>query len=358
MRYIIELIISAARITGLLSNQAFTNIHIGGTAMNNMVYCNNWYPDYKDLLRLIEDWPYESGDLLKGSSEYPLQYFRYGDGSERIVFISRIHGHEPAGTSGTIAFLKTLMDQSITAFDDWWDKYTLDIIPMVNVDAAIRYAAQVPDSYPPNRFKRTEKDYLEYKNILTSPGKELFDDLDMRVHHLDAITMTKIKDQHITLGTLYSEEGIELARDWSQQQSIYIKALLQFLRKEKTDYFIDIHCHELPSQVYQPFTEKADMQIEQLKKYSEKLIELLRIQDIPCTGKQKCSNYGVRGISNDYIYHNLGIKSLLWEINVGYNLPPSFQKILKEDYEVRSLSKSEITRTVYLLMYNFISGIK
>ena len=326
--------------------------------MNNMLYCNNWYTDYKDLLRLIEQWPYESGDLLKGAGEYRLQYFRHGHGPQRIVFIGRIHGHEPAGTSGTIAFLKTLMDSSVTEFDGWRKKYTLDIIPMVNVDAAIRYAAQVPDSYPSNRFEKTEKDYLEYKNILTAPGKELFDDLDMRIHRLAPVTMDKIKERRITLGTLYSEEGIELARDWSQQQSIYIKALLQFLQKEKTDYFVDIHCHELPSRIYLPFTEKTDIQIEQLKKCCEKLIELLREQNIPFTCKKECSNYGVRGISNDYVYHRFGVKSLLWEINVGYNLPPSFRKVLKEDYEVRSLSKSEITRTVYLLMYNFISGVK
>ncbi|MDD5599050.1 MAG: M14 family zinc carboxypeptidase [Victivallaceae bacterium] len=316
---------------------------------------NGWYPAYEDLLELMESWPYKSGDLLHGSGKYPLQFFRYGHGAERIVFICRIHGHEPAGTSGAIAFLKTLAPDKVD-FSGFDAKYTIDVIPMVNVDAAVRYARQVPDSYPGNRFKENEEDYSEYKNILTSPGREMFSNPEMRVHHLDKTTLKEMQKKHILPGTVYSEEGIELARDWPEQKSKHIKALLQFLQQEKTDYFIDIHCHEKPTEIYVPFTEKPDSKLNALKKCGEKLIELLRGKNIPCTCKRECGYYEyVRNISNDYIYSRFGIGSFLWEINVGYKLPPSFRKVLKDDYEPRSLSKNEMTRTVYELMSGFMS---
>jgi Zinc carboxypeptidase len=319
-------------------------------------YYNGWYPAYEDLLELIELWPYQTGDLLNGSAKYPLQFFRYGHGPKRIVFICRIHGHEPAGTSGAIAFLRTLIASKDTDFMHK-DKLTIDIIPIVNVDGAIRYAQLVPESYPKNRFKETDEDYLEYKNILTSPGRDMFDNLDMRVHHLDAATMTEIENKHIPLGTLYSEEGIELARDWSEQKSIHINALLEFLQEKKTESFINIHCHERPTEIYVPFTEKSDKQIETFKQYGNKLLELLRSKNIPCSPRRECNYYKyVRDISIDYIYEHFGIKSFLWEINVGYKLPPSFKKILKEDYELRSLSKHEITQTVYMLMASFMKS--
>ena len=320
-------------------------------------YTTSWHPAYDDLCELAKDWPYECDDIFEGKDKYPMYYFRYGKGPRRLVIAGRVHGHEPAGTTGTIAFLKSLADLSEKDESTWYNNLTIDVIPMVNVDAAIRYAQLVPDSYPQNAFKETENDFENFINIMTSPGRALFNNLSMRVHHLESATLKEMKVKDIPLGTLYNDEGIEPARDWTEQKSKHIKALLKFLQKEKTEYFINIHCHERPTEIYIPFTDEQDVQIQELSNYGKKLTEILRKQNIPCTTKKECSHYHVKGISINYLYAHLGIKGFLWEVNSGYKFPPSFKDILKEDYNQPSLTKSEMTKTVCTLLTNFLEQI-
>jgi hypothetical protein len=317
-------------------------------------YSEKWYPAYEDLLELKNIWPFQVEDLFGGSGKYPLLNFRYGKGPRRIVFIARVHGHEPAGTSGTIAFLQSLVTKRDERLNNIEDNFTLDIIPMVNVDAALRYANVIPDSYAKNRFEENEEDYIEYKNIMTSPGRDLFNNLDMRENHLKPSTIAEMKSKEIPLGTLYNEQAVEIARDWKEQNARHTKTLTKFMQNKKPEYFIDIHCHERPTTLYVPYTEEIDEDIKALSNCGDKLLNILRSKNIPCTPNKKCTHYVVHGISNDYMYNNLGIKSFLWEINAGYKFPPSFKKVLGEDYLPRSLTRNEMTETVYELMLNFL----
>ena len=320
-------------------------------------YSENWYPAYEDLLNLKTVWPFQVEDLFNGKSKYPMFSFRYGNGAVRIIFIARIHGHEPAGTSGTIAFLRTLAAKQDSRLQGIAERFTIDIIPLVNVDAALRYADLIPDSYAKNKFEENDNDYLEYKNIMTSPGRDLFGNLDMRKNHLEASTLDILKVKGITLGTLYNEEGIEIARDWEEQNSSHVRTLINFLQNNKTDYFIDIHCHERPTTLYIPYTKNEDKNIQYMKKCGKSLLNHLRHQNIPCTPKKSISSYVVHGISNDYVYNTMGINSFLWEINAGYKFPPSFENILKEDYKLRSLTRNEMTKTVFELMLKLIENL-
>jgi Zinc carboxypeptidase len=322
-----------------------------------------WKPSFNDVIDLKEKWSYQVEDLLGGQGKFPLYAFRCGTGRRNALFIARIHGHEPAGTSGIIMFLNSIIKKmdldgnDISSFvERLFSEFTLHFVPMVNVDAAIRYEKQVKESYPGNIFSENETDYLVYKNILTSPARDLYNDINIRSEKISQVDLKKIDFLGIALGTLYSESGIELFYDWKRRDSRQIEELTTYMNNYKMDYFVDIHCHELPSNIYIPMTAESRNDSERFKLCGNYLLEQLRANGLACSSNSFITSYKT-GIpvqyAHDLLYDSLGIASFLWEINVGYTLP---KKLLPEKLKnsPERLRKKEITTSVYCLISNFL----
>lgn len=323
-----------------------------------------WKPYLNDVIELTKKWPYHKENLLNDKAEVPLWVFSYGTGLRHILFIGRIHGHEPAGTSGIIAFLEAIMQQhdwqgnDITAFtEQLQSEFTLHFIPMVNPDAAARYVCQVKDAYPGAAFAENETDYMEYKNILTAPARDLYDNINIRADKIPQADISQAAHQGIALGTLYSEAGIELFYDWTRQESPQIQALTKYIDRHRITSFVDIHCHELPTNIYIPMTAAARNEAEKFIRCGNFLLDQLRVAGIACS-KSLCRTPYKTGIpvqyAHDLLYDSKGMDCFLWEINVGYTLPES---LLPEELKnsPRSLTRDEITVSVQCLISNFLN---
>lgn len=316
--------------------------------------------------RLLETYPdhIQRYHLCTNDLGEPVWVFRLGHGQRNVVLLGRTHGHEPAGTCGLVALMDGLLSAKVPGTNMPYDQaerllhgFTLECIPMVNPDAARRWASQVRDSFPALDYTNSPEDTRRLREIHSEPGLTLGKE---RPPHFTAEEVIEWRRHGKSMGSLFTEEGVELWMDWAHGRSMQIVALRELLRLRQTVLFVDIHQQELPSQIFIPTGLRTEEDRRRHEYLAEAALDAIEGAGIPCN-RRVVPFFDRPDLNNstNWAYLYGGSMQLLFEIDWGHRWGGEWIQDMCIAQMI-PLSKAQIVMTVWWgitgLLLSLLSG--
>jgi len=276
----------------------------------------------KEIVSLYPD-KIEPFELCKTASGVSVPGFRMGRGKRHVFLLGRVHGHEPSGTCGLVALVEGLANSKVPdtekPFDEAQkilDHFTIRIFPLVNPTAAERFSTQIKDSYIGNLASSAKnfEEWLhnEYEPILHEPGLTL---KKRRPPYFSPEELKVLEKIGKPIGTLFTEDGVELWKDWVNEKAPQTRALKQVMHFFKPVLLVDIHNDSPPTRICPP-TELRDEDAALYQSLGKAVYDALERASIPSS--RRVEPY-IKDIdthqSVSWAYNNLGTIQFLYEVN-------------------------------------------
>lgn len=288
--------------------------------------------------------------------------FQAGAGSLQVVLVGGLHAAEYAGPYGFLSFAHTLATGRGLDGEDLsgWLRETLSaqtitVVPLLNVDGAIRMSRVLPGCWHPNRFGPSDADFSDVVEFVRAP--------------LDHFGLTRGTDLHLTeeqirfwteerggvLGQLWSDQGVDLWEDWTHFRAPETRALRDLLAQIRPDGVLELHGHELPSAIYVPLPSAQGPDRRRQLEYGEELMTALLAADLPCS-RHSVRTYHDRDEFHefpDHVYRQHRCLTLFGEVNCGLIFDRGRERLRqnplgRRDADARAPGQDEILRTVWL----------
>ena len=295
-------------------------------------------------------------ELCRNYLDEPVYALRIGRGTRNVVFLGCVHGHEPAGTCGLMALMDGLLGGKVPGSDDSFDpapmllnEFSIECVPMANPDGARRFAAQVPDSYPGLTFTNDPEDVERMARIHSEPGHTLG---KLRPPHYTPQEVMEWRMTGKPMGTLFTEEGVELWRDWAHGRSMQMVALRELLRLREPELFVDVHQHQIGSRIFLPSGLRAHGDRRKHERLAEAAYDALEAAGIAFTRRVTpyIQDRPDLECSTNWAYMRLGSLQFLLEVDWGYR----WASFGHEGSDLPVLTKAEIVMTVWHVLTAFM----
>ena len=243
-------------------------------------------------------------DALAAGSRFPVETLRFGTsfrgrdlvalragtGKLQAVLVAGLHAAEYGAPYGFLAFahsLATGRDLDGEDVSGWVEQtlaeQTITVVPLLNVDGAIRMSRVLPGCWHPNRFGTTDEDFAEVTEFVRAPmayfgltrGKDLF--------LTDEQISIWTQERGGTLGQLWSDQGVDLWEDWTNFRAPEARALRDLLAATAPDCVLELHGHELPTQMYVPLPSAQGAERRRQMEYAEAMMTALMEAGLPCS---------------------------------------------------------------------------
>jgi hypothetical protein len=308
-----------------------------------------WFTDFARLTEKIEEMakrskrPAKIFSVGKTFSGRDIPAIRIGEGKEfNPMIVAGHHGAEVLGTYGCLAIIDTLLNDASPTGEDlsgWAEKIlnrcTITIVPLVNVDCAVRFQSQVPScdynvgySRDPSDWDRYVKEYNEPRSYLAEQGDP------PPPHHFTEEQVRRWTALGKPLGCRYSDQGIDLWSDYLPFRAPETRAMRDFVLAENPCAVLEIHNQEPPSRVYAPIWGcNAEDSRAQLN-YGEEMMTRLAERGLPGS-KHSVHTYNFSSTEGyrrfiDFIYDELGCLIVFVEISHGY-LNDHYREMLRKE---------------------------
>ncbi len=310
----------------------------------------------KEIVKLYPD-KIETFELCKNNLGQSVPGFRMGKGSKHVFLLGREHGHEPVGTCGLTFFMEGLAQGMMPTFhrefseaEEILERLTLYMFPIMNPDAADRMSRQIKDSFPASVFVYSQEDSDKYKLIHSEPGLTLKHD---RPPHYSTEEMEVWRKTGKPIGTLFTEDGVELWMDWNCDKAPQTRAIKRLLNDSNPILFVDIHAWETDTQIIMP-DGLNDKDLNRHKRLGNLLYDALDEASLPINSGRHIGTAG-GSCSIEWVYETFGAISYLYEIHNGYLWfnPDVKQKNVK----LPIVSKEEIILSVWYGIKALIKGV-
>jgi len=267
----------------------------------------------------------ETFELCKNSLGQSVPGFRMGIGPRNVFLSGREHGHEPVGTCGLTALIEGLAKAKIPGSNRRFPPaekilkhFTLHIFPLMNPDGAERFSRQVKNSFPAAQFSYSQKDTERYRVILSEPGITLGKG---RPPHFSNEDLEVWRKTGKPIGSLYTEDGVELWLDWEYEKAPQTRALKRLMYESRPYLFVDIHAHEGLTTLMVP-AELDDEEMSLHKHFGSLVYNSLRKASIPFDPKRQIVTFQKAGWSGltsvHWVYENFHAIQFLYEVDNGY----------------------------------------
>ena len=275
------------------------------------------------LAELVEQYPgmIESFELCKNNVGDSVPGCRMGKGPRHVFLLGREHGHEPVGPCSLTALVESLTtatrpgsDRSFPEAPVILEAMTLHIFPVMNPDGAHRFASQVPESFPGSYFTYGQEDSDRYRQVHSEPGLTLNNN---RPPHYTPEEMATWRQTGKPIGSLFTEDGVELWMDWDHDKAPQTRALKEQMREFPPSLFVDVHAWESPTQILMPKADDAEAA--RLQALGALVYDALAAADLPPTGGGSVGDLGEdTTISPVWVHRTYGAAAFLYEIDGGY----------------------------------------
>ena len=285
-------------------------------------------------------------ELCKNNAGEVVRGFRMGRGKRHVFLLGREHGHEPVGTCGLTALMEGLATGTVPGSGrpypdaaNLLDRLTLHLFPLTNVDGARRFAAQVPDSFPGTFFKYCKEDSDRYRAIHSEPGDFLKHE---RPPHFSDEEMARWRKTGRPIGSLFTEDGVEMWLDWKYEKSPQVRALKRAMHESPPVLFVDVHAWEGITSLLAARADEKEMDRE--KQLGSVLCEALAKASLP-VDKAVTEVGGEGHTSPEWVNSTFGAAAYLFEVHNGYLW---FNPDLKpEGVRLPVVTKEQIILTVW-----------
>ena len=319
-------------------------------------------------------------ESFASNSDYPLKTIRYGQsfngrelvalqagtGPLNVVIVGGMHAAELVSGYGILTFAHSLASGRTLDggdIDDWlgalYERQTITLIPVHNMDGAIRMSKFLPGCYTRNRFKASDWD--AYLHFVRDPIQRF--GLTRGVDHFltEEQVRTWVEEEGGMLGQLWSDQGVDLFEDWVNLRAPETRGLRSLLDEIRPHCIFEMHNHEGQTQMFVPIpaAEGSD-RVVQLE-YGEEMMTALMNAGIPCS-RHSTRMYSWPESMNQFpnaAYRRYGCLVLFAEICFGLTLEVQREMarnnpFAKRDADAPEPTQEEALRGVWIWLKTLI----
>ena len=320
---------------------------------------NYWFfsaSDALDRFRLLGSQIREDvsfSELTRSGSGLPIHEFRLGHGTRHVVMLSGMHGCEPSGPRGLLAYLDALIGTAEpfgVKLDPAriLDKITLHVCPLINPGGAQRFSLHFPDSWHGTWIAEWNSGNKKRFFAEANEPEHFFHgtyakQAPMRFNR-DQITQWEQTGN--ILGSSISDDGLDMWFDWEDTCGRETKALKTMIQAVEPYCVVDFHNFMYPTEVFAPTAfSRGSLAIEE-KALALALQAAWRAQGIPYNQRaprpypKPSEKY-----YEDYWFHQLDARTLIVEINGGMLATEGAEYDLKAPQ--RALTRRESLASVF-----------
>jgi hypothetical protein len=264
-------------------------------------------------------------ELARSATGLPVYAFRMGKGPKQIAVMSGMHGGEPTGPRGLLAYIDALWN-GIKSFDTRLDRrrifeaVTLYVFPLVNPEGAQRFSEHFPDSWHgtwiPEWTAENKKKFFAEAN---EPNQFFYGSYVKKPPM--RFTPEQIAEWEATgnvLGSSLTDDGLDMWFDWDDTHGRQTRALKEVLQRVRPAIFADFHNFMYPTEVFAPTVYSTGTLAQQESELALALQHAWASQKLPFHDhpprpytKPAEKDY------EDYWVHQLGARVLIVEFNGG-----------------------------------------
>ena len=264
-------------------------------------------------------------EIVQSATGLPVYGFRLGKGPKQVLILSGMHGCEPSGPRGMLAYLETLLSGEET-FGVKLDcarilnATTLYVFPMINPGGAQQFSMHFPDSW-----------HGTWIPEWTAANKERFFAEGNEPNHFFYGTYVKKAPMRFTpdqiaqwkqtgnvLGSSLTDDGLDMWFDWDETYGRETRALKRIIEAMRPYCVADFHNFMYPTEVFAPtaYSEGALAQEEAV--LARALQAAWREQRLPHNDRApRAYPKPDKKYYEDYWFHQLGARTLIVEFNGG-----------------------------------------
>ena len=264
-------------------------------------------------------------ELTRSATGLPIYEFRLGKGPKTIAIMSGMHGCEPTGPRGLLAYLDSLLNAS-KPFDaavnakQILEKITLHVFPLVNPGGAQRFSEHFPDSWHGTWIPEWT---AENKDKFFAEGNEpnhFFYGTYVKKAPM-RFTPDQIAKWEVTgnvLGSSVTDDGLDMWFDWDDTHGRQTLALKEVLQQIRPAVFADFHNFMYPTEVFAPTVystgalaqEETELALAMQRAWTARKLQFHDRPPRPYT--KPAEKY-----YEDYWVHQIGARTLIVEFNGG-----------------------------------------
>lgn len=264
-------------------------------------------------------------EFAQSATGLPVYRFRLGKGPRQVVLLSGMHGCEPSGPRGLLAYLDALMSGEETFGVTLncariFDALTLHIFPMINPGGAQRFSTHFPDSWHGTWIPEwTDANKERFFAEANEPG-HFFNGTYVKKAPM-RFTSEEIAEWERTgnvLGSSLTNDGLDMWFDWEDtcgRETSAVKAILEAVRP----YCVaDFHNFMYPTEVFTPTAQSEGALAEEEATLARALQTAWREHKLPHNPREpRPYPKPDKKYYEDSWFHQLGARSLIVEFNGG-----------------------------------------
>ena len=305
----------------------------------------------------------EFSEIARSASGLPVYAFRLGNGPRHIAILSGMHGCEPSGSRGLLAYLDALLNGT-APFGIRVDRRkvfsaaTLHIIPVLNPGGAERFSEHFPDCWHGTWIpKWNDANKTCFFAEANEPVHFFYGSYAKKAPM--RFSPQQIAEWEATgnvLGSSLTDAGLDMWFDWDDTHGEETRATKDLLQLVRPSWVTDFHNFMYPTEVFAPTVystgaladEERDMAVAMQQAWRQKN---LQFHDKPPRPYPKPAEK----YYEDYWFHQLGMRTLIVEVNGGM-LATEGAEYVPSPGE-RALTRRESLETVVVAVDTLINRI-
>ena len=293
------------------------------------------------------------------SAGRPLLAVRFGRGPQRLAILSGMHGCEPSGPRGCLALADALLSGRGPDGADLrplrqaiLEKQTVCLVPLMNPDAAARFARHFPDCWHGTWYKTWE----EAKELFLAEGNEPQGHFTGSNWKKPPMYFTPAQVAEWTaggheLGSSLTAAGVDIWFDWESFRAVETHAVRDLLDRFRPHAVVDIHNFMFPTEVFAPTVYSSAARAERETALALAMEAALDRARLP-RARNRPRPYPKDALpiyEDHYFHHRLGACTLIAEVNGGL-LATEGKEYQKELEGQRPLSRAESIESTYRML--------
>lgn len=267
----------------------------------------------------------ELREIARSASGLPIYALRLGSGPMHVVITSGMHGCEPSGPRGLLAYADALLNSTapfgITVEREKVLKsLTLYLIPLLNPGGTQRFSEHFPGSW-----------HGTWLHDWTDANKtRFFAEANEPMHffygtYVKKAPMRFTPDQiaqweatgHV-LGSSLTDQGLDMWFDWDDTQGTETRATKELLEAVRPRYVVDFHNFMYPTEVFAPTVYSEGKWADDEKSLVRSMQAAWRARKLPFHDQPpRPYPKPAEKYYEDYWFHQIGARALIVEVNGG-----------------------------------------
>jgi hypothetical protein len=267
----------------------------------------------------------ELREIARSAGGMPVYAFRIGHGNRSLALLSGMHGPEPSGPRGLLAYLDAVLNGSRpfgleVERQEFLRRLTLYIVPLMNPGGTQRFSEHFPDAWhgtwlrgwtEPNKTRffaeGNEPLHFFYGTYIKKPPMRF-----------TAEQIAKWEATGNVLGSSLTDAGLDMWFDWAHTHGVETHGVKALLAEVHPHCIVDFHNFMFPTEVFAPTvysrgTVAAEEQaLARAVQKSWRGRKLLFHDRPPRPYPKPTEKY-----YEDYWFHEQGARALIIEINGG-----------------------------------------